>query len=266
MRTKACRVKEFVVWLREEAPRPAVGLAVVAALIFLGLLFKLAFGAPPAIDEAVFRTLQGWRSPGRDGVMVLFTEFGDQGMILPLAALVFAWLAAHRLWRSAAYWIVAVGGAEFATAALKFVLHRPRPGAFFSGNEQYSFPSGHALMGVVVYGLLAWFICRHAGARLRAATIAVTVLLLALIDFSRLYLGAHWCSDVLAGLAFGLFWVTLVALLHAFHCREAIPSARLARTAVVIFVLVGAVHVSLHHKTNLTRYAPVVSQGQGVAP
>ena len=266
MGTGTYRVKEFGVWLHAEAPRPALGLAVVAALIFLGLLGTLVFGVPPAMDEAVFRTLQGWRTPGRDGVMVLFTGFGDQGMILPVAALVLAWLAAHRLWRSAGCWLLAVGGAEFATAALKFVLHRPRPGAFFSGVEQYSFPSGHALMGVTVYGLLAWFIYHQAGTRLRTATIALTVLLLALIAFSRLYLGVHWCSDVLAGLAFGLFWVTFVVLLHAFYGREAIPSARFARAAVAIFVVVGAVHVGLHHETNLARYAQVVAQDQGVAP
>jgi membrane-associated phospholipid phosphatase len=114
--------------------------------------------------------------------------------------------------------LLAAVGAEILTVGLKLGFERERP--FFpdplATESTYSFPSGHASVSLAVYGTIGYIAARHASTRLKqlAALVAAAALIL-LIGFSRLYLGVHYLSDVIAGFSLGLAWVAFcVVLLH----------------------------------------------------
>jgi undecaprenyl-diphosphatase len=105
-------------------------------------------------------------------------------------------------------------GIEILNAGLKLAFHRPRPELSFIHLDTYSFPSGHAAGATAIYGVLVFLAARHASVVRRVALVAAAVVLIALVDFSRLYLGAHYLSDVLAGSALGASWLALCLLVQ----------------------------------------------------
>jgi undecaprenyl-diphosphatase len=117
-------------------------------------------------------------------------------------------------WRYATISFLSVGGGLVIGAFIKEIVGRVRPlGAFIIEND-FSFPSGHAVMATVFFTLLIYIFARKIKVMLwREIFISISVLSVILALVSRLYLGVHWFSDVIAGMAFGLFWTTLVILL-----------------------------------------------------
>jgi undecaprenyl-diphosphatase len=116
--------------------------------------------------------------------------------------------------RTAMLFVIAVLGAELLDQVLKLMFHRTRPVAFFGMAEPmgYSFPSGHSLVSCVFFGVLAAFagMRTESGARRWSYYVAAALLALA-IGYSRIYLGVHYFSDVIAGYAAGVLWVFSVA-------------------------------------------------------
>jgi membrane-associated phospholipid phosphatase len=110
---------------------------------------------------------------------------------------------------------LALGGAGVVNALLKLVFHRPRPELSFVHLGTYSFPSGHAAASAATFTTMAYLLarrCRSKPAGMLVAAAAVGGI--ALVGFSRLYLGAHYLSDVLAGISFGVAWATLCLLAY----------------------------------------------------
>jgi undecaprenyl-diphosphatase len=136
-------------------------------------------------------------------------------------------------------------------------LERARPIAMYTGAEQFSFPSGHAASSIVLYGFLAFLLAYGQRATLRWAITLLAALLVGLIAFSRLYLGAHWLSDVLASLSLGTAWVALLGIAYLQHVRtERLPARALSLTALGTLILAGTVVVVTHHAADAARYAP----------
>jgi membrane protein DedA with SNARE-associated domain len=206
-------------------------------------------------DGSIYHLLQGLRTPAGDAVMIALTELGDAAVMLPLIAVVLGWLLWSRSWRAAAYWLAAVGVGGALTLALKAGFHLPRPAPLYEGLSRFAFPSGHAAMSVVIYGFLGVLIGRGVSPRARMAFASVALLLVALIAFSRLYLGAHWLSDVLGGLAFGATWVALLALAYLRRPVAATRARGLAMAALATLVVAAVWHVSKQHAADTERYA-----------
>lgn len=210
----------------------------------------------------VYRLLQPLRTPTIDSVMIAITELGDAQVLLPVILIALAWFLVHRLWLTAVYWLIAIGVAEVLTKVLKIALHRPRPGSLYAGIEQFSFPSGHATMSIVVYGFLALLLSRAAPSRFRKAVVTLAVVTLAgvligLIALSRLYLGAHWLSDVLGGLSFGAAWIAALAVAYEYRSHERFWPVRLAMLMLATFVVAGGNHVVSSHRADRLHYAPI---------
>jgi undecaprenyl-diphosphatase len=107
-------------------------------------------------------------------------------------------------------------GAAALDAALKFAFHRPRPVPFFGSTpSSYSFPSGHALGSFCFYGMLAAILAKHARGRTAKFCVwMIAVFLVGMIGFSRIYLGVHYPSDVIAGYCAAVVWVGAVGFLE----------------------------------------------------
>ena len=118
--------------------------------------------------------------------------------------------------------LLAAIGAEILTVGLKLGFERERP--FFpdplATESTYSFPSGHASVSLAVYGTIGYILARHASTRGKQfAALAGAAVLVLLIGFSRLYLGVHYLSDVIAGFSLGLAWVALCVVLLELRLR-----------------------------------------------
>lgn len=228
------------------------------AWMFLGILEDVLSNDPLVqFDHVVFTALQQLRSAWADRLMITATELGSATVALAVITAVALLLALKRCWRTLAYWLTAVGFAQALVWILKLTLGRARPIAMYAGMEQFSFPSGHAASSIVLYGFLAVLLARGKSPRVRSAIALVAALLVGLISFSRLYLGAHWLSDVLASLSLGTAWVALLSMAYLQHVRgERLPARALSLTALGALVLAGAGVVATHRAADVIRYAP----------
>lgn len=240
------------------------GLLVAAVLllggawVFLGILENvLSNDMLVQFDHLVFTTLQHLRSDWADQVMITATELGSAPVALAVIAAVAVLLALKSCWRTLAYWLVAVGFAQGLVWVLKMTLGRARPIAMYTGTERFSFPSGHAASSIVLYGFLAFLLTRQRPPATRWLIGLLAASWVGLISFSRLYLGAHWMSDVLASLSLGTTWVALLSIAYTQHVRsERLPTWPFALTAMGALLLAGAGTVATQRATDVARYAP----------
>ena len=200
----------------------ALAAAVLSAIAFARIAEDYLTNDPLVRWDVSFaRWLSGERSTAGTDFFRVLTLIGSPAAALAIATVVCVVLYRRRRLIEAALLPVVLAGAELLNLVLKLSFHRPRPQYAFVHLETYSFPSGHAMISTAAYGAfayLAWNYLRTQRARL--ALIAGTSALVALICFSRLYLGVHYLSDVLAGAAGGAFWLAVsIALLTIYGER-----------------------------------------------
>ena len=254
-----------IVALLDPNHREARALAPLAILLVLGgwgffaILENVIAGATLVrADGSIFNALQALRTPWADMVMVAITELGDARVTVPVVFAGIAWLLWRRAWIDAAYLGAAVLVAQAVAGAIKIALHTPRPiPELYEGWSAFSFPSGHATVNAVVYGFLAVMTMRGNGPILRSAIAASCTLLVGLIALSRLYLGAHWFTDVAGGLGFGIAWVGLLGIAYVRHRPAGGLSRGLLPAVTGMLIVAGIVNIAYFHARDLARYQPV---------
>jgi len=142
-----------------------------------------------------------------------------------ITIVVVGFLSLQRKKHAAGLLIVAVGGGLMLSMILKWAIARPRPLIVPHGAYIYSssFPSGHSMLSAVVYLTLGTLLARITPQIiLRVYLIAIAILLTAGVGFSRVYLGVHWPSDVLAGWSAGLAWASTCWLVATWLQRRGV--------------------------------------------
>lgn len=157
-------------------------------------------------DEPILRYVHRHETPGRTGVMKFISAIGYAYGVVPLAILIGLGLLVVRRRGNALFWAVAMGGTGVLNQSAKLSFRRDRPDLWLSPAPEhtYSFPSGHAMGSmalVAALAVLAW------PTRWRWWAIAVGGVFTVLVGFSRVYLGVHFPSDVVAGWSASLAWV-----------------------------------------------------------
>lgn len=188
--------------------------ASAALLVFVWLAEAQRRGGAQAWDDHIRQILQAHVAPALTTLMRGFSLVGEPVFLIVLGALVIAAQAWKGKPRAALLFFLTVVGSEVLDQLLKLVFHRTRPAAFFGLAEPmgYSFPSGHALVACTFFGALAAMAAAHIESRTRRwFYYAAAGALIAAIGFSRIYLGVHYPSDVLAGYAAAVVWVSIVA-------------------------------------------------------
>jgi undecaprenyl-diphosphatase len=189
---------------------------IIALALFVALAAAVSTGHTAALDQSIRLAVHAHSSPALTAAFRFLTLFGETGVLLGLSVAATAVLAALR-WKQAALWFaVSMLGAYALDMALKNSFHRPRPPVSFFATpmpNSFSFPSGHALFSVCWFGTLALLIAPRL--RPRAARIALwsgAAPLAFAIGCSRIYLGVHYPTDVLAGFAAGVVWLGALAV------------------------------------------------------
>lgn len=192
-----------------------LGLAVAAALFLGWLSEEVLEGDTARFDAYVRAAVHSYASPGFTSAMWFFTDVGSVYVlpgIIAVTLLVF-WL--YRWRRAAVILVITLAGALVLEVALKDGFHRRRPTPYFgiTAPNSFSFPSGHALFSFAFFGTLAALSSSRVRRRtVRVAIWASAVLIILLIGFSRIYLGVHYPTDVIAGYLTAFIWVSAVAL------------------------------------------------------
>lgn len=205
---------------RESSIRPPLllNLSVVSvffvtfAAIFDKIASEVMEGDTQKIDESLLLAINSISSSLLDQIMVFVTTFGGVAFISILTATVVIYFWRQKQWRSAVFVAFAVGGVLTANSVLKLVFQRDRPSlwSLLVSESTYSFPSGHAALSCTV-ALTAVILLWHSKWR-KLAIIAACIYVIT-IGFTRLYLGVHYPTDILAGWLVAVTWVLTVGFI-----------------------------------------------------
>ncbi|MBP2159931.1 MULTISPECIES: phosphatase PAP2 family protein [Asticcacaulis] len=233
-----------------------LGLALAAAaFVFADLLEDMIEDPLIPLDALVYKTMQGLRTPALDTVMIAITELGDTVVVVSVAAIVAFWLTWRGAWRTLVYWLTAIAGASAINTAIKAALERPRPvELYLQGASNWSFPSGHSTVNAVLYGCFAMIIVRECHPSLRLPVMAAATVLIILIGFSRLYLGAHWASDVFGGLVFAAMWLALLSLFYMYRQAEPVDARGLMIATASALIVAGGANIAFNHVEDTVKY------------
>lgn len=211
------RLRRLARWARpylELRIAVALLLVVTLGLAFAELTDEVLDRETDAIDRTVFLAFREpngqpigprWMAEvGRD-----ITALGGVSVLMLLTVAVLGYLWLRRAYRMG--WVLLAGfaGASIATMVLKDIIDRPRPALVPHLTEVYSasFPSGHSAMAAATYLTLGMLLARvHSGRRMKAYLVGVMIVVTVLVGVSRIYVGVHWPTDVLAGWALGTLW------------------------------------------------------------
>jgi len=177
-----------------------LALLAVVLVIAIGILTR---GSIVQADAMLASFLFAHRTPWLDQGMMLVSALGDGPERTAGTIVVAGYLLWRRRRREAVGLAVVMIAAALLVPALKTTFHFARPSLLYSGADAFSFPSGHATSAVAFYSVLAWIVARSQSRPWRVAPWALAALMILLTGLSRIYLGAHWFSDVLAGFALG---------------------------------------------------------------
>jgi undecaprenyl-diphosphatase len=206
---------------RQELPL-LFSLLVVAGAIwtFAVLADAVSEGETHVFDRAILLAMRAPGDPthpwGPAWLVALardYTALGSVGIVMLVTLAVIGFLLLQGKTRAAVLVVIAVVGGMLLSTALKHGFARPRPALVPHSVDVYSasFPSGHAMVSAVVYLTLAALLARvQPQRRLKAYILTVAVMLTLLVGLSRIYLGVHWPTDVLAGWIAGAAWALVV--------------------------------------------------------
>lgn len=204
--------------LRNPSPRLrrwlVFAFAMFALSVFAALAGEMREDDTRHWDQAALLQAQQWRAthPLVEAVMREFSSLGSTPVLTLFTVLAAIYLASVGRPARALAVSVAMSTGALAVTALKASFGRARPDPEFAAlvQEGLSFPSGHASMSAVFYLTVGVLVAqRHDGLRLRAFVVAIAAFMAVLIGVTRVMLGVHWASDVLAGWAFGAGWAAL---------------------------------------------------------
>jgi phosphatidylglycerophosphatase B len=189
--------------------------AAAALFIFGWLAEEMLEGDTQRFDSFIRAAIHQHSTPGLTRLMMGFSFIGSVATVGVLCVVILSAFLYFRQVRLAALLGITMMGMAALDFLLKLAFHRPRPVAFFGPSpSSYSFPSGHAFGALCFYGVLAAiFAARTPGKAAKSCIWIVAAVLIAMIGLSRIYLGVHYPSDVIAGYCAGAVWVAAVAFL-----------------------------------------------------
>jgi membrane-associated phospholipid phosphatase len=190
----------------------------LAALVGIGSVLGLALqelsGSQPAPDRWIQTFMVAHRNQWLTSTMQTVTLLGDSSFVIGVVCIVgIIWSYFARSLHPLTLLVVTYLGARVIESAVKQLSHRPRPPIEQAIDHftRFAFPSGHAIYAITIYGMIAALISMVSRRRQRKLVIWVgATLIVALVGSSRIYLGAHWLTDVVGGYILGVAWLSIL--------------------------------------------------------
>jgi membrane-associated phospholipid phosphatase len=212
-------IRKLANFWRQKLHRPLASLittvgtvGLISCLLIIYLLAQLSDNVLDqeafAFDQTVLLGIHQFANPTLDRIMLAITNIGNPHTMVAISGITLAILLWRRYYQEAKIFVVDCLGGVILSYGLKMVFSKQRPNLWQSAIEEtsFSYPSGHALGSTILYGFLAYILAtRYPQFALLIYTGAV--LLIGAIGLSRLYLGVHWPTDIVAGYSIGFLWV-----------------------------------------------------------
>ena len=186
-------------------------LLLLAMVTFIYLIRMVFIRESTDFDDSVFNSIKPYINDGLTNFMLVITFLGKHNLLIPLNFVLIAFF----IYRKERWFATRIAALSLSSLLLMFMLkfffQRNRPlQPVIDDVSGYSFPSGHALISIVFYGLFIHMVWHEVKTKwLRMALIIILGILILLIAFSRIYLRVHYASDVIAGIAVGFIWLVL---------------------------------------------------------
>lgn len=195
--------KSSVFWI-------SIWVALFLCLTFLTIEVMGAHSFIIAADQWFENMLLSIRTPFLINVFAVITFFGNTSVVMGIAGIALVFLLSRRYKAYAAGLTVTLIGAAVTDYAMKFIIGRARPSGLIPSmiETSFSFPSGHSTAAMALYGFMTYILCILFPEK-KPIIVAVALLVIGSIGFSRLYLGLHFPSDVLAGYILGGLWLLI---------------------------------------------------------
>jgi undecaprenyl-diphosphatase len=197
-------------------------LLLLALVIFIYEIRMVFISESTNFDDRVFNSIEPYINDTLTSIMLVITFLGKHNLLIPLNFVLILFF----IYRKERWFATRVAALSLSSLLLMFILkfffQRNRPQQqLIDEVSGYSFPSGHALISVVFYGLFIHMIWHEVKTKwLRTLLIVVLSILILLIAFSRIYLHVHYASDVIAGIAVGFIWLVLsLRIIHRIEKR-----------------------------------------------
>ncbi len=182
-------------------------LCVSATFIALSIYIYIHGSQTIVLNKALFHLFRSLRTPANDNAMLWFTLLGDKKVLFPTMLILFGWLAWKKSWHAAWHTLALLFLICGSIFVLKNFIHSSRPWGISDGPESFSFPSGHTTFSTCFYFALGLLFIQMAHIQYKRVVYSVILFTTLAISISRLYLGAHWFTDVLGG------WLLSAAIL-----------------------------------------------------
>lgn len=189
-------------------------LVIICIILFGCILTNVLNNNIQSFDYKIYNIINSLKSDFMDSFFRIITRFGDEEILILIALACLMFIKNRRIGLSIAINLASVG---LINHILKEIIQRPRPPIEFRMVQEssYSFPSGHAMASLAFYGLIIYYLSRYTkNNKIRNISFVGLSVLIFLIGISRIYLGVHYASDVLAGflvsIAYLVIYITLV--------------------------------------------------------
>lgn len=189
--------------------RTAKWLLLLSFLFLLITIFLVFIAKNTGPDDVVFSFTAAQESSSTTGAMRFISFFGKHSFLIPAnLLLIIFFIVLKNKWGAISTAVIALSSLGL-MSSLKNLIQRHRPAnPLVEGITNYGFPSGHAMMSVVFYGLLAcWIAVLVRNKTIKSIVISFLLLLVLLIGYSRIYLRVHYSTDVIAGFCIGICWL-----------------------------------------------------------
>jgi len=198
---------------------PYLTVMIFSLLAFLALTAAIIFnlGHICSLDNLIVRNFNSiaLKRPAEPAYFI--TNLGSVYWILPITLFIAVGLVLFKRFREVLYFFMIDVGAGFLTLTLKWLIGRSRPvlNSSLTHVDWYSFPSGHTTLATCFYGALIYLALIYIKDKfLKISVITLLTVIILLVGISRVYLGAHFPTDVLAGFCIGTFWTALCSFVY----------------------------------------------------
>ncbi|WP_298610420.1 phosphatase PAP2 family protein [uncultured Thiothrix sp.] len=234
--------------------------ALVAALLgVFGFITRVSIAGYTTFDSSLSELIRSWRSPVLDPPMLIATLLGNWLVVTVAFTTLCLMLIYQKRWALFTAILTTIAGAGAFVSGIKSLVEAGRPelNLYERGVSVYSFPSGHTTFSSLLGLWLIWFAVRGIQKPwVRLLSVLILALMILMVAVSRIYLGAHWPTDIATGFLFSISLALIFSLVFEHQYTDHSADLRVLQASVLAYVIAGLIYVSYKWASAIVMYTP----------